>query len=157
MERTRLSAPPSQEHSSDKLSHPPVLLLYCLLSCKQLDSTLLTLLLNTLRQNPLKDNSQLKFLLLLHWRKPHNSYTNDFTKGPLLPVDPITHPQPCLSLLSEITGSLYCTPGGTLTMCLTTDGEEENERRKSSERPVPPEAPGIKLLLLLFFNVFQVA
>ena len=72
-----------------------------------------------------------------------------------LPVNPITHPQPCLPLLSEIIGSLYCSPGGTLTTHLTTDGEEEKERWKSSERPVHHEAPGIKLFF--FFNVYQVA
>ena len=45
---------PGNIHPS-KLSHPPVLLLYCLLSHKQPDSTLLTHILNTLGQNPLKD------------------------------------------------------------------------------------------------------
>ena len=58
-----------------------------------------------------------------------------------LPVNPITHPQPCLPLLSEIIGSLYCPPGGTLTMHLTTDGEQENEKGKSSEKPVHNKTP----------------
>ena len=52
---TRLSPIPSWDIHPSKLSHPPVLLLYCLLSHKQPGSTLLTLLLNTLRQNPLRD------------------------------------------------------------------------------------------------------
>ena len=72
---------PGNIHPS-KLSHPPVLLLYCLLSCKQLQTPLcLHVYWTPSGKIPWRINSQLKFLLLLRWRKLHNSYTNGFTKG----------------------------------------------------------------------------
>ena len=139
---TSLRPHPGHIHSS-KLSLPPVLLLYCLLSHKQPDSTLLTLLVNTLRQNPLKDKFTAQVPAPTQLEKTAQWLHQWLYKRAIAVVNPITHPHPCLSLPSEITGSLYCTPGDTLTGCLTTDGEEENESWKSSERPVHNKTPWI--------------